>query len=326
MSRQHDILTPGNQAALAWPLAAGLVSAALMLLTGLGSLLLSLLVLLSPLPLFLVGLSFGAKATAVAGGAGFVATLVAALTYGAGFVPGLLFAAMLAVPSVVLVWRALLHREGPDGREWYPMGLLVRDLAYCGLVLAVIALGLIALGGDGLVEAFAGGMQDSLRLIFPEMPEEQAAPFAAIMARVLPPFSAIGWMVMMAANLMLGQALARRSKQALRPGFDFAQMDLPNWMPVPFGLTLIAAFMPGAIGFVGLTVAAIFAVPFFLQGLAVLHVWAGRSGMPALILGLAYGVILVFGWAAVVVTMLGIVEEWAGFRARRPNEAANGQD
>jgi hypothetical protein len=75
--------------------------------------------------------------------------------------------------------------------------------------------------------------------------------------------------------------------------------------------------LPGDVAFIGGTVAAILAFPFFLQGLAVVHGLAARASLPGLVLAAFYAALVVAGaLVGVLVVILGFIEEWAGFRRR----------
>ena len=91
---------------------------------------------------------------------------------------------------------------------------------------------------------------------------------------------------------------------------------MPPWFAIAFGLAILAAFVPGTGGLIGRTLALIFAVPFFLQGLAVLHSFAGRTKSPGMMLAVVYVVLFIFGGLVALVTLLGLVEDWVRLRRR----------
>ena len=63
--------------------------------------------------------------------------------------------------------------------------------------------------------------------------------------------------------------------------------------------------------------AALLAVPYLLQGLAVVHSAADRVKARGLVLAAFYIVLLLFSWPLLVgVVLLGLLEDWAQFRRR----------
>src|SRR5712671_3068845 len=96
-----------------------------------------ILVYMTQLPLFLAGLWLGAGAAAIAGLTGSLVLLAASDLLGAA-----LFAALNAVPVVLLVRQALLARRRADGAlVWYPLGLLTAWLtafALAGIAAALL--------------------------------------------------------------------------------------------------------------------------------------------------------------------------------------------
>ena len=57
-------------------------------------------------------------------------------------------------------------------------------------------------------------------------------------------------------------------------------------------------------------------LPFFFLGLAVVHAFARRRALRWPILFGIYGLVIVFGWPAAALVVLGFVEQWAGIRQR----------
>ena len=57
-------------------------------------------------------------------------------------------------------------------------------------------------------------------------------------------------------------------------------------------------------------------VPFFFVGLAVIHAYAKTKPLRWVILFGTYASVLVFGWPAAALVILGFVEQWTGMRRR----------
>jgi uncharacterized protein YybS (DUF2232 family) len=67
----------------------------------------------------------------------------------------------------------------------------------------------------------------------------------------------------------------------------------------------------------------VLAVPYFLQGLSVMHVLARKIGGDNMVLAMFYVTLLVVGWAIVpliLIVLLGLVDQAAGLRRRMMKE------
>ena len=68
--------------------------------------------------------------------------------------------------------------------------------------------------------------------------------------------------------------------------------------------------------YIGRNLALVLAVPYFFLGLAIVHSAARRMAMAGLLLVTFYFVIVISGWAALVVVGIGLFEQWIGLRNR----------
>src|SRR5690606_35212433 len=121
--------------------AAGLLCGVLYAAMSIGSFGGVLFAYLSPLPLFAVGLSLGARAAAVAGAVA-APVIGASVMFGGGDTVTAvgLFLGTTVFPTWLIVRQALLNRQGPDGFEYYPPGLMLAWLS------ALAAAGIVAIG------------------------------------------------------------------------------------------------------------------------------------------------------------------------------------
>lgn len=285
---------------------------------------------LAALPLFFAGLTHGVAAVGIAG---VVGTLVSAVN---GLLIGGVYLVTFAAPVAVVVRQALLARPAAeasagastgadisDGLEWYPVGRLVLWLAGWSLGLFGIALLLTADREGGLPEMlqplltqFLSAMQQG-----PSGVSGQGADLEAMakrLAMLMPAVFCVSWLVMMTINGTLAQGMAVLLKQNRRPTPVYRAFTLSRSLAVALVAAIVAAaVLPGDVAFIGGTVAAILAFPFFLQGLAVVHGLAARASLPGLVLAAFYAALVVAGaLVGVLVVILGFIEEWAGFRRR----------
>lgn len=289
--------------------AAGLVSAAVFMVGNTGTPAAMLFAYLAAAPLFLAGLTLGGFASLAAGAGGVVLTVLAG-----GLAAALLYLLVNAAPVAILTRQALLSRTAEDGSvEWYPPGLLaawLTGLGIAGLGLASLLLASGEAGLEGSVAAFAG---EAGRMLGAGDP----AVFASVVTPLLPGMVMAVWMLMVTVNGALGQAAAVWAGRNLRPTPDIGALQLPVW-PAAVGAAAAVAGLTlgGDLGYFLRNLAVVAAVPFFLQGVAVVHVLSRRSagGMP--MLAVFYALLVVLGWMAMVVAVLGLVEQLAGIRAR----------
>lgn len=272
-----------------------------------------LLIILVPVPLFLAGLGLGTIAGAIASAV--AATGVFVLQ---GAMAGAIFAGAFAVPVAILVRQAMLSRTEDGHTEWYPAGLLAATLAVIGLALAVGISAIISSlpvqeAFDVRLRAFAENFAASTGEITAEQLLERMQP----VKRLLPGLVAAFWMAVLIAGGVLAQAALEKLNRNLRPWPDFAEMELPGWMAIIAAVTITAAMLlpdPAGTYAVAMTFAASFA--FLLQGLALVHAFNRKIRGGTILLVIFYLLVFGQGWPAVLVVLLGAVEQFAGFRRR----------
>ncbi|MFO0294744.1 MAG: DUF2232 domain-containing protein [Rhodospirillales bacterium] len=294
-----------------FPVAAGAAAAILTmaaLSATLGGIVLSSL---AQLPIFLVGLSLGAQAAAVATASSFaVASIMVRVDF------GFFFALAVGVPATILVRQALLWRPRGDDIAWYPpAGLL---LVCLGLTTAVAATALPAAlwpSPEQVQRARAVIENLPLELRPSDLPAAAADDLISFALGFLPGFLGLGFFVLLAANAAIAQALLVRFGLNLRPTPGFSELALPPWFTTAAAIAGIGALLPGVSGVIGGNLALICAIGFLFAGLAVLHAIVLNSRARGPLLALAYGSLL-FAPAIVAVMMLGIAEPWTRLRER----------
>jgi len=291
------------------------------LLGGPGAILLSYF---SQLPLYLVGLALGTVPVLTAAAAATLFIALAGGLLGAG-----LFALLSGVPAVLVVRQALLSRTDADGRaQWYPTGRLAALLAV--LASTVFVLAALAFSGEAGFEANIGGFIDRFLNEFRGLREDgaQTTAVAQLIAAYFPGGAMVSWLLMVAVNAMLAQALLVRFKRNRRPTPAYSAFRVPDWAVY----ALIAAGMltifgrGGPVGYVAANLIPLWGALYLLGGLAVLHAvsrdWPGRP----LIVGFVYMLLLFFGWPAVVIAGLGLVDQWAHLRRRYAPQGQGEED
>jgi len=300
----------------------GLVSAALFASASTATSLAGLLFYLAPLPLCLAGLGWGGMAALLSALTG---TVVVAASLGAA--TAAVFALSIAAPTALLAHLALLSRPAatPNGQvvgalEWYPPG---RIIGWAALIAGLLA-GILVLTIGYDQEAY----RDTIRQILEHstlkeldrngtvFTEEAIASLSSVLARALPAAFAVIWLTITLFNLWIAALIVDASGRALRPWPDLRGFELPNALVPIFAGALAASFLPGLPGLLATGLAGALLFAYVLQGLAVIHLYSRGLPFRAVLLTAIYLGILLLGWVALVVAILGLAEPLLGLRQR----------
>ncbi len=299
-----------------WPvlhaLGAGLASALFALAATLGTPGAIIFAYLTQLPLFAVGLGHGAASLAIAG-----AVAAAVLTLVENGLFAVVFLGVNVLPAYWLTRLALLNRPLPDGTaQWYPPGLLVTwmtGVAVAGLVVAYLAFSGADGGLPGTVERF---LRAGLTMMVGG-PEPQIETAVGAVAPLFPSVVLVSWMIMVVVNGALAQGALVRFGHNRRPTPRVSEIELPRWALVPVAAGLALAILgDGTAAHFGSNLSLVLCLPFFFVGLAVIHAYARTRPLRWVILFGTYAAVMVFGWPAAALVILGFVEQWAGIRRR----------
>lgn len=267
------------------------------------------------LPLLFVGFSIGLASTTLAGIGSFALVLV----FGGG-IAAIVFLIVQVGPSLITVRQSLMNRPGADGSvEWYPPGFVLGSLVLYAAVVMVLTLGWLRFATGDIEGTFAEAITELAQQLGPEAGQTAlVAQAVADYAAIVPGIIAVSWVLMTVVNAAIAHFLAMRGGRAQRPGFAFATLSLPGWCGPALGIAAAATLVAGGdIAFFAQGLAALFAVPYLMQGLAVVHCAADRVPARGLALMGFYLMLLLFSWPLVVaVVVLGLVEDWAHLRRR----------
>jgi hypothetical protein len=306
-------------------LMSGLASAVLFYSAARGGVFLQLvLFVLTPLPMMIVGLSFGWRAALAAALAG--ASIMGAFG-GARF--GFIFFAAFGSPAILCAWASDLARTSADGKRvaWLPAGDILAALAVAGSAVPAM-LAFINGGSFGnlkpavlkFVRDFSKQMESQLRL--PPLGEDRIEGIAQTMIDSLPGVLAAYWMILFSINLYLAGRIARTSGLLIRPWPDLHRLMPPPWMLLMFVAALALLMTAGFPKIVGTSLVGSLTIAFLLLGLSVLHAIA--SGRVPWLLWLAYAALLnpAGPYAMLVIATLGLIEPLIGLRDRFAKPAA----
>jgi hypothetical protein len=106
---------------------------------------------------------------------------------------------------------------------------------------------------------------------------------------------------------------------------DTAALRLPLGLAAAAGEAGLMGLIGGDAGYLARNTALVLLVPFLIAGLADMHRILRSRPQGGLWLALFYGAfIALFGWAAVAVTVWGVVRQW--MRSRRAQPAPDQED
>ena len=139
---------------------------------------------------------------------------------------------------------------------------------------------------------------------------------SSVLARTLPAAFAVVWQSIALFNLWLAGVIVEASGRALRPWPKLDAIELPNVFFLAFTASLLASFLPGIAGLVATGLAGALLFAYVLQGLAVLHAFSRGMTFRGLLLAAVYIGILLLGWVAIAIAILGLAEPMLRLRDR----------
>ena len=277
------------------------------------------------LPLLLIGLSLGTMSLVTAG----LAALVS-VTIVIGLAGTLQYLLAFVVPAMLIVNRSLRSRAGHDGStEWYPIGNLLVILAVYGSVAFVAVLIMLAGQDGGLRVLIQDAIVEVVGLLAPSVPAGDRIAIAEHWAVSLPAMIVMSWMLMIIINSAIAQSTLVASAKNFRPTPRYSSFELPRSLAAILAAALaIWVLGTGEVAFIGRTLSMVFASPYFLLGLAVVHQLVRRWPVRRLFLTIFYiMLLLLLDWPSfTAVAGLGFAEQWLGLRRRYATGASIKED
>lgn len=300
-------------------IAAGCASALMFASISSGALIALLLFYLAPLPLMLAAIGWGPISAALGGvAAGLALGLIFSLPYLVAFLLA------IALPAWWLGYLVLLGRSvpapaaangatAPQTVEWYPVGRILLWIA--GFATLTTTGALLTLGTDS--DAITTGLRHGLGRIMQVSP---AGPDAALvidaLATVAPAAAAIITTMTLTLNLWLAAYVASASGRLRRSWPVLRDVAMPPMTLVVLSVVLALCFTAGMVALVAQIAAAALLLGYALTGFAVLHTVTRDMKSRGLLLSMAYALVLVFGWPAIVMVVLGLADAFFGIRQR----------
>lgn len=299
---------------------AGVATALLFASLASGSLFALILFYLSPLPILIAAIGWSYWAGLIAA---LSATLCLAVVFGGFF--SLAFFLCIGLPAWWLGYLALLARPvdgATDGVEWYPAGRLVLWAAIIGAVSVVIAIPVFGTDAESFHANLRAAIESALGLNQPGTAANRTriAIDPDLLTTLAPPMVASLSAVILMINLWLAARIVKVSGQLRRPWPELAAIAFPRIAPIVLGAAVAGIFLPGLLGIVSDIFAATLMIAYAFLGFAVLHVITRGINARAFVLTGMYGAVILFGWPALIMSVLGLADtalDLRGHAARR---------
>ena len=285
-----------------------------------------LLNILTPLPLMLAGLGWGAQA-------GLIAAVAGSLSLALIIAPKLaiVFALTYAMPAALLTFLALLHRaqqpagNGPIAQgtaDWFPVGRILAIAAALACLFSLAAVRL--LGADApsrraAIRTFLdkGFFEQFQTVTGRTLGAAEAEEFVTVFDYAIPASTAISWLLLMLFNLWLAGRITLASGRLIRPWPDLGALRLPALFPFIFAGLVGLLFLADPIPVLVSGPLGAFLLVYLLVGLAVLHTITRRFPLRGMVLGAAYaGMVVLPQVFPVLAVLIGLGEPMLRLRER----------
>ena len=300
---------------------AGLVSALLFVAAATGAVMsLMALVLLTPLPIAIVGFCYGWAGAAIA-------SLVAAalLTVIGTINAGIFHLILFGVPATAAIHFLLLSRDyvdqnGTEHREWYPVGRILFAIALASGLIATAALYSLGTSSADLEAHVKTIMERMLSADIPwpggEKPTlEQLADLSKLLTVTFSAAIALFWMWVILFNLWIGAKVARASDLLPRPWPNVSMIELPPIAGLILATTVAGSFLDDYPGLIASGFASGLFVAFTLVGLAIVHNASWTNPVRPMILIAVYAFLLFFNpISGLAIASLALVEPLLSLR------------
>lgn len=296
---------------------AGAAAALLFASLASGSLFALLLFYLSPLPILLAGIGWNSLAGLIAAAS---AAASLGLVFGGYF--ALAFVLGVGLPAWWLGYLALLARQADGGSreavEWYPPGRLVLWAAAIGAIAIIASIPYFGTDAETFHANLRSAIESALGLRTRAGGELQAEKLidTDLLTKLAPPMVASLATIVLLVNLWLAARIAKLSGQLRRPWPELPAITFPRLAPAFLAASVAGIFLPGLLGIVSDVFAAALMMAYAVLGFAVLHVVTrGTNGRPLVLAGV-YSAVIIFGWPAIILALLGLADTALDLRKR----------
>lgn len=272
-----------------------------------------LFMFLPTLPLFIVG--FG-KSSKIALDAGMLASFIIAVLTG-GFSAPVMFFIAFAVPCWAICFLLRHHydiqiKDQNSSNKttilqlWYPVGLVVMYLAIYACVFLAIITALMATQEANLPQLMAAQIQAEINNI--QKDYDMALDISpSSLSFMLCGFFAWLWVVFLYAHAWVANYALIKKSLAVRPTLMVTPFFIPHWFLTLLGICAIASMIGGeSMRFLAKSSLIILMLPYFFQGIGILHIGTMRWANRRIFLFFVYFSIVTLFWPAFILAGIGL--------------------
>ncbi|MDR3448456.1 MAG: DUF2232 domain-containing protein [Alphaproteobacteria bacterium] len=270
------------------------------------------------MPLLMAGLGAGRGAAIVAAAVG------AGLTFGfSAPVYGVFYVLMEAIPALALSVIALRPvKPGAMNFESNVVAFLIAWPLFLFFIICTVMPGHLVELRATIVDAFVKVNREMLQAlaqsgkqVTPEMIDNLHGAFQ-FFATFFPAMVMAAWLISSLMALVVAQFIVQQQKWNLRPTFSIVKLRVSNWTIYTSAVGAAAVFAPAPYDYPALNAIVILCVPFLLVGLAVVHAYVATMRYRIFILAFFYLIFFASTWIAMLMVLLGVVDQRVDFRKR----------
>lgn len=276
---------------------------------------------LSPVPLFLSGLTGGRNVAITA-----MVFAVLAVALRLGLPAAAIFALLYALPVMILTRVALIDFGTAEAPRFINVSaVLLTALALGTLLLSCVA-SWFALYAHGIGAATGEVMATYKELLAnsaPQLNAEQVSQSLELLRTTIPSMLLVGWFCIILLTGLAGQYLAVELRQNVRPSPKLKDIVLPLWLVGLFATCFVGSFfVHGDIAMVLSAFATLYALGFMLGGMAEMHRYIDRRTADAgwtarqrfWLYAFIYGATLILQIPALILLLTGLIAPFTLWR------------
>ena len=269
------------------------------------------LIFLPTIPLFLLGFTEFSKSTRVLQ-AGVIASALIALFTG-NLLLGLcfyyIFPTSCWLMSCFLVWHydiQLSDKDFPILRVYFPVGDIITYLAVYGCTTLALITAFYATEPANLPHLLATNIQTQIDAMQKEYNMDLDVS-ANNLSFMLCGFVVWFWAIALFAHAWIANFILIKNNMSQRPSLAITPFAMPNWLLTLIGICALASLIGGeSMRFLGKSSMIILLLPYFFQGIAMLHFYTHKWQNQKVFLFFVYFSIAILFWPALVLSGLGL--------------------
>lgn len=267
-----------------------------------------ILMFLCVIPLLAAGLGKNPKMALQAGA---LATVPIAVITGSVAAIAMFFL-LFALPSWYICHMAMRHYDIkisptlPAVRLWYPVGLITLYLAIYAITLMAVITAVMAAQDQSIPQLLAQPAENAISTLnndYDIQVDISAQNFSFILSSV----SIWLWCIFLVFYTWItNRSLAKRNI-AKRPNISITIFSIPHWLLTLIGICALASLIGSeSMKFLGKTSLVALLIPYFFQGLAILHYEMRNWPNKRVFLFFIYFAIILLLWPALAISGIGL--------------------